>query len=210
VRLRTVSVWVIIFAVPAQLFAQDAGTALLYGEDVLVNNNVIPKSTTIFPGDVLTTRDGIANLVDTGSSAVVNKNSIVDYQKKSLKLEHGHVQVATSAGMSVRVGCVEVSPAEQILTKFEVLDLDGTIQIAAQQGDVVISQAARQERLPQGQQATRKDADKCEPGALTASAVSSGILGSKTALITAGAIVGGLLIWLLIDQSGTPLSNAQP
>jgi hypothetical protein len=210
VRLRTVFVWVIIFALAAQLLAQDAGAALLYGDDVLVNNSVIPKSTTIFPGDVLTTKEGIANLVDTGSSAVVDKNSIVDYQKKSLKLEHGRVQVATSAGMSVRVGCVEVSPAEEILTKFEVLDVDGTIRISAEQGDVVISQGARKERLPQGQQGTRKDGDKCEPGAITASAVSQGIFSSRTAMIAGGAIVGGLLIWLLIDQSGTPLSNSQP
>jgi hypothetical protein len=209
VRLQTLFIWVTIFAVPAQLLAQDADTALLYGDGVLVNSSVIPKSTTIFPGDVLTTKDGIANLVDTGSSAVINKNSIVDYQKKSLKLEHGQLQVATSAGMSVRVGCVVVSPAEEVLTKFEVLDVDGKIQIAARQGDVLISQGQRKERLPEGQQGTRNDSE-CKPGALTPSAVSHGILDSKTAILAGSAIAGGILIWLLIDQSGAPLSNSQP
>jgi hypothetical protein len=209
VRLQTFFIWVTLSAVAAQLLAQDADTALLYGDGVLVNGSVIPKSSAIFPGDVLTTKAGVANLVETGSSAVIDKNSLIDYQKRSLKLEHGQLQVATSAGMSVRVGCVVVSPAEEVLTKFEVLDVDGKIQIAARQGDVFISQGQHKERLPEGQQGTRNDAE-CKPGALTPSAVSHGILDSKTAILAGSAIAGGILIWLLIDQSGAPLSNSQP
>jgi hypothetical protein len=210
VRLQTILIWIVLVLVPVRLLAQDAETAILYGDDVSVNNVVIPKSTTLFPGDVITTKDGVANLVETGSSAVVNQNSIVDYQKKNLKLDHGQVQVATSAGMSVRVGCVLVSPAEEVMTKFEVLDVDGKIQIAARQADVVISEGDNKERLPEGQQGTRHDADKCRAGIGSVPAAIGNVLDSKMALIAAGAIAGGILIWLLIDQSNPPLSNSQP
>jgi hypothetical protein len=210
VRLQNALIWIVVFCVPGQLLGQDAGTALLYGDDVSVNNSLIPKTTTIFPGDVITTKDGIANLVDTGSSAVVNKNSIVDYQKKSLKLDHGQVQVVTSVGMSVHVGCVVVAPAEEVTTKFEVLDVDGKIQIAARQGDVVVSEGQRKEKLSEGQQGSRNEADKCRAGIGAEPAAIGGILDSKVAIIAGSAIVGGVLIWLLIDQSGAPLSNSQP
>jgi hypothetical protein len=210
VRLQNALIWIVVFCVPGQLLGQDAGTALLYGDDVSVNNSLIPKTTTIFPGDVITTKDGIANLVDTGSSAVVNKNSIIDYQKKSLKLDHGQVQVVTSVGMSVHVGCVVVSPAEEVMTKFEVLDVDGKIQIAARQGDVVVSEGERKETLSEGQQGSRNEADKCRAGIGAEPAAIGGILDSKVAIIAGSAIVGGVLIWLLIDESGAPLSNSQP
>lgn len=210
VRFQNALIWIVVFCVPGPLLGQDAGTALLYGDDVSVNDSLIPKSTTIFPGDVITTKGGIANLVDTGSSAVVNKNSVVDYQKKSLKLDHGQVQVATSVGMSVHVGCVVVSPAEEVMTRFEVLDVDGKIQIAARQGDVFISEGQRKERLSEGQQGSRNEADKCRAGIGAEPAATGGILDSKVAIIAGSAIVGGLLIWLLIDESGTPLSNSQP
>ncbi|HZR59248.1 MAG TPA: hypothetical protein VFA74_20445 [Terriglobales bacterium] len=208
-HLQNILVWFTIFSLPGQLLAQDAGVAMLYGDDVSVNNNVIPKSVVIFPGDVLLTKNGIASLVDTGSSATVDINSLIDYQKNSLKLEHGQLQVATSVGMAVRVGCVVVTPAEEVMTKFEVRDLDGKILIDAQKGDLIISEDKRHERLPEGQEGTRHD-EKCRAGAGAMSAVNQGILDSTTAKILGSGVVGGILIWLLTDESGTPLSGWQP
>jgi hypothetical protein len=210
VRLQHGFVWIVIFVLSTQAVAQDAGTVMVYGDEVSVNNSEIPKSTILFPGDVLTTRTKIANLVDTNSLAEVQPDSIIDYQTKSLKLDHGEVRVSTSVGMSVRVSCIEVLPAEEVMTKFDVLDVNGKIQINARQGDLIISEGHRKERLAQGQQGTRNDADKCRAGAGAEPAATGGILDSKVAMIAGSAIVGGVLIWLLVDESGTPLSNYQP
>ncbi len=207
-RLQNFAVWITLFALPIQLLAQDAGAAMLYGDDVSVNNSVIPKSIAIFPGDVLAT-NAIATLVDNGSSATVNPGSLVDYQKNNLRLEHGDLLVTTSAGMSVRVGCVVVTPADEVTTKFEVRDLDGKIIIDAQKGDLIISENKQHEKLLEGQEGTRHD-EKCRAGTGAESAATQGILDSKMAKIVGSGIVGGVLLWLLIDESGTPLSSWQP
>jgi hypothetical protein len=208
-RLQNFAVWITLFALPTQLLAQDAGAAMLYGDDVSVNNSVIPKSIAIFPGDVLATKGASATVVDTGSSATVTADSLIDYQKNNLRLEHGDLAVTTSVGMSVRVGCVVVTPADEVTTKFEVRDLDGKIIIDAQKGDLIISENKQHEKLLEGQEGTRRD-EKCRAGAGAESAANQGILDSKTAKIVGSGIVGGVLLWLLIDESGTPLSSWQP
>lgn len=182
---------------------------MLYGDDVSVNNSVIPKSIAIFPGDVLATKGASATVVDTGSSATVTADSLVDYQKNNLRLEHGDLAVTTSVGMSVRVGCVVVTPADEVTTQFEVRDLDGKIIIDAQKGDLIISENKQHEKLLEGQEGTRRD-EKCRAGTGSESAATQGILDSKTAKIVGSGIVGGVLLWLLIDESGTPLSSWQP
>jgi len=207
-RLQKIVVWLTLSALPGQSLAQDAGAAMLYGDDVSVNNGVIPKSIAIFPGDVLATKSGIASLVDTRSSATVDIDSLVDYQKNDLKLEHGQVQVATSARMSVRVGCVVVSPASEVMTNFEVRDVDGKIQVAAQKGDLVISENKRTEKLPEGQQGTRHD-EKCRAGTGALMAAQR-VLDSRTAIIIGSGIAGGALLWVWADQGGTPLSGWRP
>jgi hypothetical protein len=111
--------------------------------------------------------------------------------------------------MSVRVGCVVVTPANEVTTKFEVRDLDGKIIIDAQKGDLIISENKQHEKLLEGQEGTRRD-EKCRAGAGAESAANQGILDSKTAKIVGSGIVGGVLLWLLIDESGTPLSSWQP
>jgi hypothetical protein len=208
-RLQNFAVWITLFALPTQLLAQDAGAAMLYGDDVSVNNSVIPKSIAIFPGDVLATKGASATVVDTGSSATVTADSLVDYQKNNLRLEHGDLAVTTSVGMSVRVGCVVVTPADEVTTQFEVRDLDGKIIIDAQKGDLIISENKQHEKLLEGQEGTRRD-EKCRAGTGSESAATQGILDSKTAKIVGSGIVGGVLLWLLIDESGTPLSSWQP
>ncbi len=207
-RLKTFAIWITLFALPGRLLGQDAGAAMLYGDDVSVNNSVIPKSIAIFPGDVLATKGSSAMVVDTGSSATVNAGSLVDYQKNNLRLEHGDLSVTTQVGMSVRVGCVVVAPADEVMTKFQVRDLNGEIIIDAQKGDLIISENKQHEKLLEGQEGTRRD-EKCRAAA-PPSTIVQGVLDSKTAKIIGSGIVGGVLLWLLIDESGTPLSSWQP
>jgi hypothetical protein len=206
-RLKAFAIWITLFALPGRLLAQDVGAAMLYGDDVSVNNSVIPKSIAIFPGDVLATK-AVATVVDTGSSAKVNPGSLVDYQKNNLTLEHGDLSVTTQVGMSVRVGCVVVTPADEMTTNFEVRDLNGKIIIDAQKGDLIISENKQHEKLLEGQEGTRRD-EKCRAAAPPSTLV-QGVLDSKTAKIIGSGIVGGVLLWLLIDESGTPLSSWQP
>jgi hypothetical protein len=206
-RLKTFAIWITLLAFPGRLLAQDAGAAMLYGDDVSVNNSTIPKSIAIFPGDVLATKS-VATVVDTGSSAKVNPGSLVDYQKNNLRLEHGDIFVTTGVGMSVRVGCVVVTPEDEVTTNFEVRDLDGKIIIDAQKGDLTISENKQHEKLLEGQEGKRRD-EKCRAAGPPSSVV-QGVLDSKTAKIIGGGVAGGVLLWLLIDESGTPLSSWQP
>jgi len=55
-----------------------------------------------------------------------------------VELEHGAVRVTTSRGMAARAGDVTVKPAANAWTEFQVTDVDGRVQIAANKGDLTV------------------------------------------------------------------------
>ncbi len=187
------SCWFLIGVTPASLLAADPGTAMLYGKGVVLRNGVeIPNSSAIFSGDLLETKDGsIANINTSGSSLVILPGSLVEFEGKTLSVEHGSVTVATSRGIGVRVGCTTVSPTTSSWTQFAVTDVNGTVQIAAEKNEISIgsenseqtstsqssasttsspsTQSAPTTQAPSsdtslhpGEQATRDEADGCK------------------------------------------------
>ena len=197
---------------PLSVFSADTGAAMLYAKGAAwINGSVVPRSSAIFPGDLLQTRnDSIANINLPGTSVVVLADSLVQFDSSAIALDHGSVTVNTSRGMSARAGGIVIKPAHSSTADFLVTDVNGTVEIAARKGDLLITDGTQSNTLPEGQQTTReeeKNRKKREGGAIPAAG--GGILDSKYAIIVGTAAVGGLTAWALA-QGDDPLSPATP
>ncbi len=192
-----------------------------------LNGAHVPASSAIFTGDLVQTRsDSGANINAPGSSITVLGDSLVQFEGSFLKVEHGAVAVATSKGVATTAGDVRVAPASNAWTEFDVTDVDGTVRIAANKGDLTITDDNGTVTLPQGQQTTRdeqsdqadKSADtdtdkdkkkKKKRAAGAAPAAGGGVLSSPVAIGVGAAIIGGVGIWVL-TQGSTPASPSAP
>jgi hypothetical protein len=198
---------------PGALFAADQPPAMLYSHgSALLNGHTIPRTSAIFPGDLVQTNaDSVANINATGSTVLVLNDSILQYEGSTVKLEHGGVRVSTSKSLTTSAGGVTVSPAARGWTEFEVRDVDGRVQIVARKGELSISDDTGTTTLAQGQETTRdeknKKSKKREPGAVPAAG--GGLLNNPVAVgIGAGAIVG-VTAWVL-SRSDNPASPTNP
>ena len=124
---------VLLLLFPLSLFAADSNAAMLYANgNAWLNGSNVPRFSAIFSGDLVQTKpDYAANINAAGSSIVVMAESLVRFEGSSLNIEHGGVTVSTSKGMATTAGSVRVAPASATWTEFDVIDLDGTIRIAA-------------------------------------------------------------------------------
>jgi len=208
---------------PASLFATDSETAMLYTNGIAwVNGSGVPRATSaIFSGDLLQTRsDTVANINSAGSSITVHRDSLVQFEGSSLKIEHGGLTVSTSRGIAATAGEVKVAPASDSWTEFNVTDVDGTVRIAARKGDLLISDGKETSTLAQGQETTREESsdqsangtDKKKNGKRAngaAPAAGGGILNSPLAVgIGTGAVIG-VTTWVLV-KNNNPASPSNP
>ena len=210
---------------PFSLFAADSNAAMLYvNGPAWVNGAHVPRaSSAIFSGDLLQTRsDSIANINQPGSMVRVHADSLVQFEGSSVRIDHGGVTVSTSQGMTTLAGDVKIAPTSSAWTEFNVVDVDGTVRIAARKGDVTIDDGSKTVTLAQGQETTRdetsdnpsnKSSKKRKRGAGAAPGAtpgaSGGILNSPYAIGIAGGAVIGVTTWVLL-QSDNPASPAKP
>jgi len=229
---RKLAVCLLIAILPGTLFAADNGAAMVYTNrttyDVVmksdygtfVNGTGIPKSSAIFPGDLIQTRpDALANIIATGTTVLVYYDSLIEYQGDKIKIDRGGMTVATSKGMSMQAGEVIVRPALNAQTEFEVSDVDGTLHVVAHKGDLLIADDAGTTTLPQGQQTTRDDttpapADappkkKKKKKAAAAPAAAGSIMDSPYLIYGGLGVVGGITTWILI-KGDDPISPDSP
>lgn len=194
-----------------------------------LNGAHVPASSAIFTGDLVQTRsDSGANINAPGSSITVLGDSLVQFEGASLKVEHGSVDVATSKGVATTAGDVRVAPASNAWTEFNVTDVDGTVKIAANKGDLLVTDDNGTVTLPQGQQTTRdeqtaqsdqstdtstnsnKDKKKNKKRAAGAApGATGGALSSPVAIGIGSAIIGGVTLWVLV-KSDDPVSPSTP
>ena len=213
--LRNIFCWTMIAIFPASLMAADSAAAMLYAKGTAwLNGSTVPRSSAIFPGDLVQTKaDSAANINASGSSVLILSDSLVQFEGSAVQLEHGGVTVSTSKGMATRAGDVTVSPAAAVWTQFDVKDVDGNVQIVARKGDVTISDQSGTTTLPQGQQTTREQSEsqsnkKKRRAGAAAPAAGGGILDSNVAIGIGLAAVGGATTWVLI-QGDEPLSPSK-
>lgn len=214
--LRAVACWILIAVVPVSLWAADSSPAMLYANGTAwINGSTVPRTSAVFPGDLVQTRaDSVASINASGSNVVVLADSLVKFEGPAVALEHGSLTVATSKGLSTRAGEITVVPASNGWTEFEVKQgSDGTVQIVAQKGNVNVSDGSGSSTLSQGQQMTVDNPEKKKKkrrkggGALPAS--SGALLDAPIAIYGGAAAVGGLLTWVLL-QNGDPVSSVVP
>jgi len=174
---------------------------------VQVNGNGILSSTAVFIGDAVQTQnDSLADITAEGTSVLVMPNSSVKFQGNTVEVDQGEVVVATSRGVSTQADDLTITPAAaQKKSKYEVSQGDEFVTIAAQQGDVTVSDGQASSTVPEGQQTTQKK--KKKKGAVAAGG--GGAFPTKTVAIVAGA-GGAALAGILIVTSGSSKKCVSP
>ena len=204
---------------PAQvMLAGETASAMLYTNGAAwLNGSEVPKSAAVFSGDMLQTRpDSTASIQSNGSSVMVLADSLVKFEGLAVELEHGAVRVTTSRGLAARAGDVTVKPAANTWTEFQVTDVDGRVQIAANKGDLTVQDDKGTTTVTQGQQTTRDDTTDTEKkkkkrrrGAGAATAAGGGIMSSTPVVYGGLGAVGLAAIWIW-TRSEPPVSPACP
>ncbi len=215
--LRNLACWIMIAVVPVSLWAADSSPAMLYARGAAwINGGAVPRTSAVFPGDLVQTRsDSVASINSSGSNVVVLADSVVKFEGPAVALEHGSLRVATSKGLSTHTGDVTVAPASTGWTEFEVKQVsEDSVQIVAQKGDVTVSDGSNSSTLSQGQQTTvdnsaEKKKRKRRKGGGAIPASGGAVLDSPVVIYGGAAAVGGLLTWVLL-QDGTPVSQVAP
>lgn len=202
-RLRQALCWMLVAGFPASLFAADAMPAMLYAKgEAWINGASVPKSSAVFPGDLIQTQaNSLVNINATGSRILVLADSLTKYQGNEVLLEHGIVTVVTSTAMETDAGDVKIRPLSKDWAEFVVTHVDGTVQIVAKKGDLAIDDGQQTSTLSQGQQTTRDDSQdpekkkKKKRDGAAAAAVGS-VLNSTGAIVAGTAVVGGVALWV--------------
>ena len=204
---------------PAQIMvAGETATAMLYTSGATwLNGSEVPKSAAVFSGDLLQTRpDSTASIQSNGSNVMVLADSLVKFEGPAVELEHGAVRVTTSRGMAARAGDVTITPTANSWTEFQVTDVDGRVQIAANKGDVTVQDDKGTTTVTQGQQTTRDDTSdtdkkkKKRRRAAGAEPAAGGGIMSSTPVVYGGiaaVTVGAIWIW---TREPSPVSPACP
>jgi hypothetical protein len=213
---RAILSCVLVFLLPASLFAADTTAAMLYTNGTAwINGGSVPRSSAIFSRDLVQTKaDSVASIKAPGSSVLVSSDSLVQYQGDSIKLEHGGMSVATSKNMAARIGALRVVPASAGWTEFEVRDTDGAVKIVARKGDLNRIDPDGTTTLAHGQETTRDEAQekgkkKRDQQGGSVPAAGGGILDSPYAVAIGAGAVGGLTAWVLL-RGDEPLSPKDP
>jgi hypothetical protein len=199
------------------MLAGETAAAMLYTNgSAWVNGSEVPKSVAVFSGDLLQTRpDSTASIQSNGSNVMVLADSLVKFEGPAVEIEHGAVRVTTSRSLAARAGDVTVTPASNTWTDFQVTDVDGRVQIAANKGDLTVQDDKGTTTITQGQQTTVDDTSddkkkkKHHHGNGAATAAGGGIMSSAPVVYGSLAIAGGAAIWIA-TRSGSPVSPSCP
>jgi hypothetical protein len=217
--LQHVICWTLIALTPASLLAADAdlGGAMLYGrgkEPVLLNGQPLPRSSAVFPGDLIQTpSESVATLDAPGSGIIVYPDSMVKFEPNSLSLQHGSISIGTSKRMAATALDVTATPTADAWTEFEVADINGSIRVTASNGSVEVTCAKGNFSLSEGDEMTRDEAGNCRKRKRKGGALlpgSSGTLSSPWVVIGAAGTVGGVLCMLLCDNPQPFISQWKP
>jgi hypothetical protein len=211
-RLRNIVCWMLVAITPASLLAADSGAAMLYGRGpVWLNGSPLPNSSAVFPGDLIKTQpESLATLDASGSGVIVLPDSLVKFEGKSVTLEHGSVNVATSVGMVANAGVVTVTPASNTWTEFEVGDSNGSVQVFASKGSINVYCGKDTANLTEGEQANPDDSGKCnKKKRKPAGALFPGGGGWLTNPYVLGgaAVTTGVIVCLLLCNSSQPFMS---
>lgn len=213
-------------------FAQDTGVAVLSSTGpVFLNGGQLSNSNAVVAGDVIQTKEsGTATINGPGGSIAIEPNSIVRFQGQSVALDRGQISVGTGKVLSVNTRDLRITPVSSDWTQYSVTRNSGIITIAARKNDVTISCGAGDdrddnkdrpsragkkngpERVQEGHQTTREDADNCgliAKKSVAPTAAKGPILASPPAKWIALGVGGALAGWSL-GHGDDPVSPSGP
>lgn len=196
---------VAVTALPASLLADEPKGAMVYARgSIWVNGAAIPRTSAIFPGDLIQTKaDSAANINLPGATAMVLPDSLVKFAGRTIELDHGGMTLLTSNQMAAQIGDVRVQPVSTVWSEFWVGDVDGSVTIMARKGDLTITDESGSTTLSAGQESTREESQKKKRkkrGGGAAPSATGGILDSKAALYAGIAAVSGITLIVLLQR----------
>jgi hypothetical protein len=205
---------------PAATPATPASAVLMPHGSILLNGHPATDSTALFPGDRVQVPDGsYASINGNGSLTVLQPGASAVYTGKALDLQQGGVAVSTLEGMPVNTEGLSIMPRASH-GKYDVLDDNGSVQVASLEGDLNIMDGGKATLLASGQQTTldkRKKAAAAPSSADTAPAPetppasASGGFPTGKVLLIGGAAAGGITAAILLTRSSSkPVSPAVP
>ena len=172
---------------------------------VQVNGADSRKTTTLFSGDSIQTNDGsVANIIAGGSSVLVMPNASVKFLGNAVEVDQGDVAIATSAGMAAEVDGLTITPAAKRQSRFEVADTEDSVVVAAQQGNVAVSDGQQTSTTQEGQETTHKK--KKEEGGATPAASGGHAISGKTVALTAG-LLGAFTAGMVVMETNNGSSK---
>jgi hypothetical protein len=217
--LRKSVCWLMVGLTPISLLAQ-APSAIVHTQGgVWVNGYEAKDASAVFSGDVIETKpDFSATLNLEGTSVLVQPESVVKFQGDAVELDHGAVSVESSRSFKVLVHCITVIPVANEWTQYDVVDLNGSVQVTARTKDVNVKWAhgdakksvenatEQQGSVHQGEQKKYSESELCgvplRPNALAL---------PNPKWIAAGAVAAGIGIWCALNCGGKPpVSNSKP
>jgi hypothetical protein len=211
-----------VVVLPALLIAQDFGRATLHTDGgTWLNGKPVPNTSAIFPHDfVQTQKESTAKVDIDGSTVTIQSDTLVQFEEDEIFLDHGTLQVNSARGMRVRVNCLTVVPLTQEWTRYDVIDTDGKVLVAAYENDVKIHTrhvAAQRSKdrgssdvtVHRGEQVIRSE--RCGARAKPAQMLDAKgpILNSPWARGTGIVAIGVLTCWALCPDPG-PVSPDKP
>jgi len=219
--LRSIVGWALVVAVPLSLLGQTPSAILHSQGGVWVNGYEAQDSSAVFTGDVVETKSGFsANLGLEGSTILIQPESVTKLQENMLELDHGGVSVTTSRTFKVRVNCLTVVPVSNDWTQYDVVDVNGTVQVAARKNDVYVERAMKlrkpttepversRDTVHEGEQRSYLETDVC--GAPPRATGAGPALNSKWIVAGAGAVGTGVLICVFLCFEKGPISPNKP
>jgi len=196
-------------------FAQTTGVAVLSGTgNVYLNGGLLSNSNAVVAGDVIQTKDnGTAAINGPAGSVALDPNSIVRFQGQSVALDRGQISIGTGQSLTVNARDFRITPVSNDWTQFYVTRTGGSINVIARKNDVTINcGSSGAERVKEGHQISRLDADNCGLIAKAVGAPTAArgpILTSGIAKWSALGVGGGLAAWSLA-HGDDPVSPAVP
>jgi hypothetical protein len=127
-----------------------------------LSGEALVPNTTIFSGDRLQVKDGVAVVaLDAGNRMVFGRETEASFLREAknvtVLLSRGNVSMyhpGASAGVAVKAGDVTVTPAAGYKTLGEVAMLDGSLVVTAKQGTLQVERQGRTEQVAEGKTVT--------------------------------------------------------
>ncbi|HET9179516.1 MAG TPA: hypothetical protein VFQ24_14255 [Terriglobia bacterium] len=127
-----------------------------------LSGEALVPNTTVFSGDKLQVRDGVAVVaLDEGNSMVFGRETEASFMREAkdvtVLLNRGNVSMyhpGSSVGVEVKAGGVTVRPAAGYAARGEVAMLDGSLVVTAKEGTLQVERQGRTKQVMQGKTVT--------------------------------------------------------